>query len=146
VAKLMVMWYSLAFISRGIFATLSTADPTFLPKTFCPPLTSHTDTLAGPVVTLPNPTVSLSSSKETTTLRSRWMISTPIFRILSFISGFISNRFTETLLWVFLKFTLVIELHSSGLFWWSLVKNLPSNTRDVGSIHGLGRVHLPWSN
>ena len=27
-----------------------------------------------------------------------------------------------------------------------VVKNLPANARDMGSIPGLGRFHMPWGN
>ena len=34
-----------------------------------------------------------------------------------------------------------------GLPWWlNDKKNPPANARDMGSIPGLGRSHMPWSN
>ena len=32
-----------------------------------------------------------------------------------------------------------------GLPWWSVVKNPPASTVDVGSILGPLRVHMPWN-
>ena len=33
-----------------------------------------------------------------------------------------------------------------GLPWWLRGKNPPANVGDVGSIPGLGKSHMPWSN
>ena len=29
---------------------------------------------------------------------------------------------------------------------WSVAKNLPANARNMGSIPGMGNVHMPWDN
>ena len=33
-----------------------------------------------------------------------------------------------------------------GLPWWLRGKNPPANVGDMGSIPGLGKSHMPWSN
>ena len=38
------------------------------------------------------------------------------------------------------------KCHFGGFPVGSVVKNLPANAGDTGSIPGLGRSHMPWSN
>ena len=45
-----------------------------------------------------------------------------------------------------LKIKLKKKNYLLGLPWWSVVKNLPANVGDTGSIPGLGRFHMPWGN
>ena len=40
----------------------------------------------------------------------------------------------------------IISFKKKGFFGDSVVKTLPANVRDMGSISGLGRSHMPQSN
>ena len=47
---------------------------------------------------------------------------------------------------VYKKPTLHIKIHTRNFPGGPVVRNPPANAEDTGSIPGLGRSHMPWSN